>query len=138
MLGIQDLLEKTTQTRSVEKAKIKQLLGKDSNATHNQDKNNEWRKEASCLHEIDRKEPWDPEPLLLFSTSSKHLQNPVVMCVHLFWSPGTNHMCTVLDSWSDSPANRQQAGGLSGCHSFEELLLQGCQKLEVFLTEKHR
>lgn len=44
------------QTRSVEKGKIKQLLEKDSNAAQNQDKNKEWRKEASCLHGIDRKE----------------------------------------------------------------------------------
>lgn len=48
------------------------------------------------------------------------------------------HMCIVLDSWSDSPANGEQAGGLSGCHSFEELFGYRCQKLEVFLTDKPR
>lgn len=47
-------------------------------------------------------------------------------------------MRTVLDSWSDNPANGEQAGGLSGPHSFEELFGYSCQKLDVFLTEKPR
>lgn len=64
-------------------------------------------------------------------------QTPSKLCSHvcvsrLSWSPGINLMCTVLDSWSDNQANREQARGLSGSHSFKELFQNRCQKPEVF------
>lgn len=49
------------------------------------------------------------------------------------------HICTVLDSWSDNPANREHAGGLHGSRSFEELFGYRCNvRYKVFPTEKPR
>lgn len=49
------------------------------------------------------------------------------------------HVHAVLDSWSDNPANREQAGGLNGSHSFEELFgYRHNVREKDFPTEKPR
>lgn len=69
-----------TQTGSIEKEKSSSYWEKDSNAAQNQE-NKEGKKEASCLHETDRKEYGIQNPCSCSPLSANALETPW-LCVY--------------------------------------------------------
>lgn len=87
-----------TQTRSIEKEKSSSCWEKESNAAQNQEKNKEWKKEASCFHETDRKEHGIQNPCSCSQLSANAFET-MQPCVYQEFS-GLKELITCALCWT--------------------------------------